>query len=362
MQSILTLKKTFGFVFPLLIVFFIVGVYTTAQGETHSESKKKKVFNLSLAHFQPATHPVETVLIQGWIKRIKKATDGRVKITSYPGSTLLNGPQIYEGIVRGSADIGHSCYAYTRGRFPVLDSFMIPGIVYNNAYVSDYVVREGIKKLDTPGLKDTKQLFTWTTGRGDLLTKEPVKNLDDLSGLRIGVTSGDRAKALKLLGGTGVVLPMPGHFEAISKGVTDGVVAPMETLKSFRLGEVINCVTKTPFLYNQLLFMVMNKETWNSLPTEIQTTIDKVNKKYYNEVVAGFYDKLNKEGSEWAQKEESVKIYTLTESQKYKWKEKLKPLLDEQITKLNKRNLPGKKIMNTILELAKKYNQKYSDN
>jgi len=342
-------------IFPLLLVALVLGG-CGAQEETKSETKAE-IFEFSLAHFQPATHEVETILIQDWIKRIEEATDGRVKITSYPGGTLLQGPEVYEGVVSGVADIGHSCYAYTRGRFPVMEAMMVPGIEYNNAKVSDWVAMDVIKELNPAELEDVKHLFTWSTGRGDILSKAPVRNLDDLSGVELGVTAGERADALKSLGGTGTVMPMPEHFEAISRGITKGVVAPMETLKSFRIGEVTNYVTETPFLYNQLLFMVMNKDKWNSLPTDIQNTIDETNERFYKESVAGFYDELNETAIKWAQDEYSIEMITLSDQETQKWMDILNPLLDKRIAELNEKGLPGKEIMDTTLKLADKYNQ-----
>jgi len=84
---------------------------------------------LRLAHFFPATHPAETVLVKGWSDAITAATNGKVKISSYPGESLLKAADIYNGVVEGVNDIGLSCFAYTPGRFPVLESFELPGVV-----------------------------------------------------------------------------------------------------------------------------------------------------------------------------------------------------------------------------------------
>ena len=36
---------------------------------------------------------------------IDKATDGRVKVITYPGGSLLKGGEIYNGVVEGAVDI-----------------------------------------------------------------------------------------------------------------------------------------------------------------------------------------------------------------------------------------------------------------
>ncbi|MDO9536371.1 MAG: TRAP transporter substrate-binding protein [Bacillota bacterium] len=342
----------------LLIIFLIVLLTLVGCGKP----SEKEVFELTLAHFQPPVHEVETVLIQGWIKAIEEATDGRVKITSYPGGTLIPGTEIYEGVVDGAADIGHSCYAYTRGRFPVLETLLVPGLQWPNAKVADWVQMDLIKELNPDELKDVKHLFSWTTGRGDLLTKVPVERKEDLSGLEIGVTAGERADALRRLGASGVVLPMPEQYEAISRGLTKGVVAPMETLKSFRLAEVVDHVTITPMLYNQLLFMVMNLDKWNSLPPDIQNIIEKVTEDYYEEVVAGFYDWLAELVFEWlAQEGIELEIIYLSKEEEERWVNDIKPLLDNHIKYLNDKGLPGQEIYNTTLKIIEKNTEIYGN-
>ena len=344
-------KKIVAFALMLTLLLITGCSPAPAQGE---------VYNLTLAHFQPATHAVETILIQGWIELVEEATDGRVIITSFPGGTLLPGTEVFEGVVDGVADIGHSAYAYTRGRFPIMETFLVPGITYNNAKVSDWVAMEGINKLDPAELDDVKHLFTFSTGRGDLLTQLPLKTLEDLNGVEIGVTAGQFSNALRLLGATGAVFTMPEHYEVISRGLTQGVLAPMEVLRSFRIAEVTNHVTLTPFLYNQLLFMVMNLETWNSLPTDIQETIEAVTESYYTKVVAGFYDQLNEDVLEWLSKENmEMEITTLSEAETRLWLEYLNPILEEQKAYLDEKGFMGEEILNTVQELAEEYNQLY---
>jgi len=346
--------------FPLLLSVAGCAAETVVDGKDGAEGGA--VYELTLAHFQPATHPVETVLIQGWIEAVAEATGGRVRITSFPGGTLLSGTEIFEGVVDGAADIGHSVYAYTRGRFPVIETFLTPGIPYSNAKVSDWVAMEGIKRLDPDELKEVKHLFTFSAGRGDLMTQMPIRTLEDLKGVEIGATAVQFADALRLLGAESAVFTMPEQYEAVARGLTQGVLGPMEVLRSFRIAEVVGHVTQTPSLYNQLLFMVMNLETWSSLPPDIQQIIEEVTADYYKEVVAGFYDRLNEEVLGWIEQEKlGIEIITLSPEEKSRWLGLLAPLLAVQVANLEANGFPGGDIMRTIQELTEKYNRLYGD-
>jgi TRAP-type C4-dicarboxylate transport system substrate-binding protein len=52
---------------------------------------------------------------------IEKRTGGRVKITYYPGGSLLKAPAMFMGVVEGASDIGFASIMYTPGRMPVTE-------------------------------------------------------------------------------------------------------------------------------------------------------------------------------------------------------------------------------------------------
>jgi len=326
-----------------------------SSGEPAQE-EKAEVVELKLAHFFPATHPAETDLIQPWIAAIEEATDGQVVITSYPAQTLAQADAIYDGVVTGIADMGMSCFSYTRGRFPVSEVFELPGITYKNSKVASKVAWEGIQKLNPEEVQDTKLMMVITTGPGDLFTKTPVKKLEDLKGLQIRAT-GLSAKTLEMLGAAPVAMAQSEAYEALSKGVVQGNLSPVEVLKGWKHAEVTSYLTITPFLYNTLFFINMNLDQWNSLPAETQEAIEAVNEQYFEEVGMGLWDKQNEEALKWAVEEKGMEVIELPEEEAARWKELVKPIQDEYVNNMNEMGLPGEEILNTVMGLADKYNQ-----
>jgi len=333
----------------------------SGTSETKQPKQEEKTIELTLAHFFPATHLVETEIAQGYIKAIDEATGGRVKITSFPGGTLVPSQETYEGVVQGVADIGLSVYAFTRGRFPVIETFLMPGVAYNNSEAASWALMEGIEKLNPKEIQDTHHLFSFAAGPGDLMTTEtPVRKLEDLKGLQIGATAGIRADAVEALGATPVVMPMNEWYEALSKSIMNGGVAPVESLQGFRLGEATGSyITLTPFLYNQLFFTVMNKGKWESLPPDIQQIMTDTTKKFYAEHLPTLFDRVDTAGLKWIKSQKEVEIITLPEEEQDRWLEKIKPLQDEYVTFLDEKGLPGDEILKSVKELADKYNKQY---
>jgi len=341
-----------------LVVSALMLLVTLAGCGGTTGNNEGQVVELRLAHFFPSTHPAEEELIKPWAKAIEEATNGKVHITSYPGETLLPANAIYDGVVNGIADIGVSCFSYTRGQFPVLEAFELPGITYKNSKVASQVAWEGIQQLNPKEVQDTKLMMVLTTGSGDLFTKVPVRNLNDLQGLEVRAT-GLSAKTLQQLGATPVAMSQAEAYEALSKGVVNGNLGPVEILQGWRQAEVTKYITKTPFLYNTLFFVTMNQDKWNSLDPETQQAIAAVNAKFFEEVAIGLWDKQNEAALKWATEQNGVQVINLTPEETEHWISRVKPIQDEFVNKLNQQGLNGQETLETVKRLADKYNQLY---
>ena len=343
----------------VLAVYLLLGVMllgVTGCGSAPAQDAATKPVELKLAHFWPSSHPVETELVQPWAEEIEKATDGRVKIVSYPQETLAKANDIYDGVVNGICDIGISCFAYTRGRFPVLEVFELPGIIYNNSKVASRVAWEGIQELNPAEIQDTKLLMVITTGPGALFTKTPVSKLSDLKGMEIRAT-GLSAKTLAALGASPVGMAQSEAYESLSKGVVKGNLGPIEVLRGWKQAEVTKYITKTPFLYNTLFFVTINKDAWNSLGPENQAIIENVSQKYFD-TASGLWDKQNEDALKYAV-EEGMQVIDLSDAETRLWINLVTPVQQEYIASMEKLGLNGEEILDTVKALADKYNAQY---
>ncbi|MHB8125230.1 MAG: TRAP transporter substrate-binding protein [Desulfitobacteriaceae bacterium] len=344
----------------LLVLLVLSLVFISGCGQTSSTTNqgKQQIVELKLAHFFPATHPAETELVQPWAKAIAEATEGRVKITSYPGQTLLQADAVYDGVVKGIADMGLSCFSYNRGSFPVLEAFELPGIKYANSKVASKVAWEGIKQLNPKEVQDTKLMMVFTTGPGDLYTKVPVRTLNDLKGLELRAT-GLSAKTLGALGAIPVAMAQSEAYESLLKGVVKGNLGPVEVLQGWKQAEVTKYLTLTPFLYNNLFYININQNKWNSISPKDQKAIEAVNQKFFDEVAMGLWDKQNKAALKYAVDEKGMEVINLAKEEEDKWISLVKPLQDNFVAQMNQKGLKGQEILDTVKNLSDKYNKEY---
>ncbi len=326
--------------------------------EMQGEEAHMEPIELKFAHFFSAVHPVETKLAAEWKKAVEEATDGLITVVTYPGETLLKAADVYEGVATGIADVGFSVFTYNAGRFPVIEGFELPGIVYKSSKVAGNVAWEGLKELNPKEIQDTKLMFATATGPSHLLTQIPIRSLEDIQGVEIR-TFGYPVKAIEAVGAVPVAMTAGEAYEALSRGIVRGNCAPLEVLKGFMQAEVTKYITYTPFLSNAIFFTTMNPDTWDAFPKEIQDTILKVNEKIFDEVAAGLWDEICREGFEYAVQEHGHEDFELSAEEINRWLEKLIPLHEEYIKDMEERGFPGKEIIETIKRLADKYNEVY---
>ncbi len=309
-----------------------------------------KPIELTYSIFFPAPHK-NTVLATQWGEEIAKRTNGKVKVTMFPGGTLTPAAQCYDGVVKGLSDVGMSVLGYTRGKFPMSEVIDLP-LGYKTGLAATKVANEFYSKFKPKEFDEVKVMYLHAHGPGIVNTKTPVSNLAELKGMKIAC-HGLSAKIVEALGATPVAMPMPERYDAIQKGVAEGGVFPLEALKGWKLAEVVKSSTLNyGSAYTTGFFVVMNKDKWNSLPPDVQKVIEEVNKEWI-EKTGKAWDEIDKEG-EVVTKERGNKVVPLSKEEDEKWAKLVQPLLDGYVKDMKAKNLPGEEALQFCLETLKK--------
>jgi TRAP-type C4-dicarboxylate transport system substrate-binding protein len=330
----------------ILIVIFMASFWMP-MNVTEVESKTT---NLTYSIFFPPSHGQCKAGIS-WAEEVEKRTEGRVKITVFPGGTLTKANQCYDGVVKGISDIGMSCFAYTRGRFPVMEALDLPH-GYPSGTVATQVATEFYKAMRPKELDDVKVLYIHAHGPGLLHTKKPVSTLEDLKGMKIRST-GLSAKVTKALGGVPVAMPQGATYEALQKGVVEGTFTPIETLKGWKQAEVVKYTTEcTGVGYTTAMFVVMNLDKWNALPDDIKTIMEEVSNEWID-VHGKVWDSSDKEGRDFTLGLGN-EIIPLSKEENERWTKAVQSVIDEHITVVEEKGLPGKVAVEKVKALIEK--------
>ena len=318
-------------------VAFIVSI-------TAGHAAEADTIELTYSIFFPSAHGQCEAGVS-WAKEVEKRAGGKIKITVFPGGTLTKANQTFDGVVNGISDIGMSCFAYSRGRFPVMEALDLP-LGYPNGTVATKVVNEFYNKIKPEELNQVKVLYLHAHGPGLLHTKNPVRTLEDLKKMKIRST-GLSAKVVEALGGVPVAMPQGATYEALQKGVVEGTFGPIEVLKGWRQAEVVKYTTDCYNVgYTTTMFVVMNLKKWEQLPDDLKQILTDVSQEWI-EVHGKTWDTVDKAGREYTVSLGN-EIISLDETEKTHWKVAVEPIITEYVEAVNKKGFPGVQFIDDI--------------
>jgi TRAP-type C4-dicarboxylate transport system substrate-binding protein len=310
--------------------------------------------SLTYSNFFPPTH-IQSKLAEQWCQEVEKRTGGEVTVQYFPGQTLTKAKQVYDGVVNGISDVGLSLFAYTRGRFPVMEVVDLP-LGYPSGTAATMVVNDVYRELKPKELNDVQVMYLHAHGPGFVNTKEkPVRTMADMKGLKFRAT-GFAAKVVTALGGTPVAMPMPETYQSLQKGVVDGALYPVEAQKGWKLGEVTKYTTENySMAYTSSFFVVMNKDKWNAISPSSQKAIEEINQEWIQKTAAA-WDDSDTAGRKFF-KDQGGEFIALSAGESAAWKQAVAPVLKDFVAASAQKGFDGKQALDVTLQALKKYSK-----
>ena len=309
---------------------------------------------LTYANFPPApTFPC--VQMERWAKEVEQRTQGKVKVQTFPGGTLLAAKNIFDGVMSGAADIGNFAMSYQPGRFPVSEAIDLP-LGFTNAKAASLTLYDLVDKYQAKEFEGVKILTLFTCPPANIMTRTPVKSLSDIKGMELRV-GGTQADIIKRLGGIPVAMPQSDTPEALQKGVVKGHVSSMEVLKDFNYAAYTANATVTN-LWVVSFGVVMNKDKWAALPADVKKIFDDLGRE--QALWTGTYvDNHVLEAVKWSKEKYNLQTFDLPANEQAEIPKLLAPMVDEYVKKVTAAGLPGEQIIKDVMALKAKYEKEY---
>lgn len=343
------------FLIPLMIVLVSALLFGGCAAPAPAPAPPPaKPIELSIAHHVPPGHHLDLATIE-MAERIEKETGGRVKFTIYPGETLATSPESVPSVVSGASDLNTAvCTAHIPGRFPMTEAIALPPAILYSSDASP-VYWDFAKKFLLEEWAEVKVLGLHVQPAMTLSTTDkPVRTLEDLKGLEIRVPGPIGVATAKALGATPVAIPMPESYEALQKGVCDGITTPYTEIKGgFRLGEVTFYHTDISIMAFDF-WVIMNHGKYNALPSDIKTVFDKAGD-WIPEVFGKAWDGPQKEGLEFCKTTSGHELITLPPEELARWNERLRTVGDAWAAEKEAAGLPGKKLVEGKYQAIEKF-------
>jgi TRAP-type transport system periplasmic protein len=282
----------------------------------------EQVINLKVANFFPPPSG-QSKITEEFAAELERRSNGKLKVQFFGGGSLLSAPAMFKGIETGITDIGYSHVYYTPGRMPVCEGIGLP-LGTPTAWAGSHMAYDFYEKFKPNEFGNVRVLCLHSTAPNLLISKKPVEKLEDLKGLSIRAP-GVLGEAITALGGTPAPTPMMEVYDAISKGVINGVYSPYETLKTFRFAEVAKYVTVAWQIGSVYPFyLAMNKNSYNKLPRDLQSLVDVLSGEY-QERLSLMWNQIELVGKAFGT-EQGVKFIELSDQEGARWQKAVEPV------------------------------------
>ena len=294
---------------------------------------QEKVINLKVANYFPPPSK-QSKITEEFAAELEARSGGRIKTQFFGGGSLLKAPAIFKGIETGIVDIGYSHVYYTPNRMPVSELIGLP-IGSPTGWVAAHMAYDFYQKYQPKEFGNVKVLAIHGNPPSMILSNKPIEKLEDLKGLTIRAPdlSGECVAAL---GGTPAPTPMMEVYDAISKGVINGVWAPYETLKTFRFAEVTKYVAVCWQIGSVYPFyFAMNKDSYDKLPRDLQSLVDMMGGQY-QERFALMWNEIEMVGKAFGA-QQGVKYIEYSDQEGARWQKAVESVITNSV-----KNLVGK--------------------
>ena len=314
-----------------------------------------KSVELSVAmHIPPKAAPYKNAFLP-FTQEITKQTDGRVTFKFYLSQSLVKVRDAYNGVKNGIADMTWVPLSLSPGKFPLSSVIELP-YMSPDTFTGSHVLNDLYKKFPEmrAELEDVHFLFFWATLPYEIHTNKPVRNPQDVKGMKLATQPGARV-ALEALGAVPVTMPVPKIYQTVEKGVADGSALAWGAYKAWKIYEVTKYHI-SPHLSGLAYATIINKNRWNSLSKEDQDIITRVTSKMMPDTLCGAVTAEMNEGIRIS-KERGHEVIDLSPQEFAKWQATGKPAWNKWVQQLEAKGLPGQKVLDETIKLVEKYSK-----
>jgi TRAP-type C4-dicarboxylate transport system substrate-binding protein len=342
-KAMRAVNRSAGGIIPVVILAVLAVLMAWPAGSVAQTT-------LTYANFPPAPS-FPCVQMERWADEVEKRTGGQVTVQTFPGSTLLNPKNMFDGVVSGVADIGCLAMSYQPGRFPVSEAVDLP-LGFTSAEVASMTLFDIIQKYQPEEFEAVKIITLFTCPPTSFMTSKPIRTLEDLEGFELRV-SGTTVDMINRLGGAPVAMPMSETPDAIQKGVVKGIVSSMEILKDFNFAAY--CPFATRANLNVVTFaVVMNKDKYNALPEDVRQVIDDLYEEQ-SRWTGQYVDQHVEEALAWAKEKYDHELIEFAPADKKKIEQLLEPIVTDYINRVTETGLPAKQIVADVMTFKAKH-------
>lgn len=352
------MKKVLAIVLAMLMMLALFtgcGNDTPAASNGGDASKDNEVYTLRVHHHDPQDSAIGRFL-EDWAAKVEEASENRLDIQIFHGGTLGSGNETVSMILNRTCDIGWGGQSSFDGEFPASEIITLPMRGISSSMQGTQVFWNLYKEYEAmqAEYEDFKVLLVSVGCPNGISTKDKViESIDDIVGMNIRINAGPINDFFQRLGAAPVSVGMGEVYQAIDNNTIDAITSDWHGIYSFSLYEILNSYLNLNIMAGNQFFL-MNKDSYNELPADLQAVIDQYSGDYLAEYAGRYWDDVT-ELCMTAIEENDGNLYTFNEEETAEIQGVADTITEEWIAAAEAGGMPGQDMYDRMLELIGEY-------
>lgn len=261
-------------VLSLMMFCLCLSIYAGGNKEKGIESEEiQEKIILRFSETNPDNDPI-VESGKEFIRLVEEKTNGRIVIKMYPAGQLGGNNENIQGLQMGAIDITRTKPGYLKDiGAEQLGVYSLPYIFRDIDHARNVLNSSiGDKILESIVTSDTKLvgLGYYANSPRSFFTKKPVRNLQDMSGLKLRVmTSQIYMDLINAFGASPTPIAFSELYSALQSGVVDGAEQPLKGYYNKRFYEICPYFTFDNHQADPSI-VIISEMTWKKLSGEDQ--------------------------------------------------------------------------------------------
>ncbi|MDR1069099.1 MAG: TRAP transporter substrate-binding protein DctP [Clostridiales Family XIII bacterium] len=278
------MKKVSMKLFSALVALVMVFSFAACGGDKgNGADTGDKVYEWKLQNSYGPGDQTWDIQMPMIVDAIEKATDGRIKITTFQPGAICEPEQAPQSVKEGLLDAAMSTAGDAGAIVPAAYAENgIPFFWETAQDMFDTYYDNGLLEF-LRGEYESQNIYYGMpvpNGTYNLMTKFPVTQASDLKGKKIRAVS-SWGNFVENLGGSPVVMPGGDIYQGLKLGTIDGTSYTVADLKNAKLSDVVTNVMEQPGSGSGFVSFLINKAKWDELPADLQEAVNNALKDVY---------------------------------------------------------------------------------
>ena len=334
-----------------LAVFVLAGFVCAAGVVLPNDVQSKTILKIATQSGRPGT-PRADFLVR-FQKAVGERTNGRIEVQIFWANSLVHAKEALEAVQLGTTDMADLAVGYYSDKIRLLQVTGLPFSVSDPVKVWDGIVRvlEQVPEARAELSKFGQVVVGLSsTASYQLVGHDPIRNLADLKGKKVGTFGRIAPKAIKAAGAIPVSTTGGEMYEALQRKTIDARILSYEAHVRFKSYEVAEYVSKVEMgCIAGVALLTINKGKWDALSAADQKIILEEGEK------AGKWEAQAMKDDDLKfqkyLKDKGVKIVDFSAEDREKWKNSpgVQRIASDWVASMEKLGLPGKKTLAVFL-------------